>query len=138
MLDDPEFRRWREEAQGALDMARLGSRHNWRCFLAEQAAQMAVKALLHGLGRGPWGQDLRHLALMVADAVGQPFDPEVERSVRQLSDYYIPARYPDAVPGAAPAQRYTAAEADDAVAHAERVLGAVDDVWDQLTRAGGT
>jgi HEPN domain-containing protein len=51
---------------------------------------------------------------------------------------FRPARYPDAVPGAAPAQRYTAAEADDAVAHAERVLGAVDDVWDQLTRAGGT
>lgn len=42
-------------------MARGGAHHNWRCFLAEQAAQMAMKALLHGLGRGPWGHDLMEL-----------------------------------------------------------------------------
>lgn len=63
-LDEEEYRRWREEAQRALDSARRESAagaHNWSCFLAEQSAQLAVKALLHGLGRGPWGHDLMRL-----------------------------------------------------------------------------
>ncbi|MGH9228819.1 MAG: HEPN domain-containing protein [Acidimicrobiales bacterium] len=47
-------------------MARGGRHHNWRCFLAEQAAQMAMKALLHGLGRGPWGHDLVDLGNRLA------------------------------------------------------------------------
>lgn len=35
MVDDREFRRWRGQADGALEMARGGAHHNWRCFLAE-------------------------------------------------------------------------------------------------------
>ena len=64
MLDGTEFDRWRAEATEALETARLarnGGRRNWACFLAEQAAQLAVKATLHGVGAGPWGHDLLEL-----------------------------------------------------------------------------
>jgi HEPN domain-containing protein len=61
MVDKTEFERWRSEAGGALEAARVqaaASLHNWACFAAEQAAQLAVKGFLHGAGRAPWGHDL--------------------------------------------------------------------------------
>lgn len=134
MVDHDEYRRWRSEADGALSMARLGDRHNWRCFLAEQAAQMALKALLHGLGAGPWGHDVIRLGASLADVVDQPLSPDLDEALRRLSDLYIPARYPDAHPERRPGDRYTAADAERALADAELVLGTVDDLWAQLAR----
>jgi len=128
MVDEAEFRRWRGEADGALAMARAGDRHNWRCFLAEQAAQMAVKALLHGLGQGPWGHDLIELGNSLAVAVKRPLDPDIQRALTRLSDYYIPARYPDAHPRRSPRDRYAADDADSAIADAGLVIGSVDDI----------
>ena len=52
-LDAVEFARWREQAGRTLGTAELvveGARHEWGCFLAEQAAQLAVKGLLHAVG----------------------------------------------------------------------------------------
>ncbi|MGH2957433.1 MAG: HEPN domain-containing protein [Solirubrobacterales bacterium] len=48
----------------ALESARLQARegfHDWSCFLAEQAAQLAVKGPLHGIGSGR--ARLRHARL---------------------------------------------------------------------------
>lgn len=135
MVDGPEFRRWRGQADGALGMARLGTHHNWRCFLAEQAAQMAMKALLHGLGRGPWGHDLVELGKAMAEALEGPLDSSLADALRRLSKLYIPTRYADALPSGDPADKFTAADAEDAIADAELVLAQVDGVWYQLAEA---
>ncbi|MDP8957788.1 MAG: HEPN domain-containing protein, partial [Actinomycetota bacterium] len=68
-LDEEEFRRWRDQAARALEAARLageGGQHEWACFLSEQAAQLAVKGLLHGAGLEAWGHDLTLLSSRVA------------------------------------------------------------------------
>lgn len=135
MVDGPEFRRWRGQADGALEMARLGTHHNWRCFLAEQAAQMAMKALLHGLGRGPWGHDLVELGKAMAEALEGPLDSSLADALRRLSKLYIPTRYADALPSGDPADKFTAADAEDAIADAELVVAQVDGVWRQLAEA---
>ncbi|MGH7719739.1 MAG: HEPN domain-containing protein [Gemmatimonadaceae bacterium] len=60
-MDVAEFQRWRtaaDEARRAAVLQAGGDGHNWACFLAEQAAQLALKALLHEVGAGPWGHDL--------------------------------------------------------------------------------
>lgn len=132
MVDATEFRRWRGQADGALEMARLGNHHNWRCFLAEQAAQMAMKALLHGMGSGPWGHDLVELGRRLAEAVGRPLDAELADALRRLSKLYIPTRYVDALPAGDPGDKFTAADADEAIADAELVMAEVDHVWSQL------
>lgn len=139
MVDGTEFDRWRAEASEALETARLardGRRFNWACFLAEQSAQLAVKALLHGVGAGPWGHDLFELGNSLARALDQPLPSGLVDALRRLSQHYIPARYPDAQPGGFPAERYTAEQADLALADAGLVLDAVDDVWGQLRSAG--
>src|SRR6266536_4746677 len=97
-VDRDEFARWRSEADAALRGARLQADallHNWACFAAEQAAQLAVKGLLHGLGRGPWGHDLVRLGELIG-AAGIDFSPGVLDAMRRLGRHYIPARYPDA------------------------------------------
>jgi HEPN domain-containing protein len=61
-LDRTEFERWRREASGALlhaELAEGAELHNWACFSAEQAAQLAVKGLLHAVGAGSWDHDLQ-------------------------------------------------------------------------------
>jgi HEPN domain-containing protein len=132
--DDAEFERWRAEADRALAGARVQAEaglHNWACFAAEQAAQLATKALLHGLGRGPWGHDLVRLGeLAVASGVELP--TEVLDAMRRLGRHYIPARYPDAHPTGSAAAHYAAADSAEAIEDAERILDAVDRAWGSL------
>jgi HEPN domain-containing protein len=130
-LDDQEFDRWREEAGRALDSARVQAEaglHNWSCFAAEQGAQLAVKALLHGLGRGPWGHDLVRLVEGIGEA-GVEVPGDVADAARRLSRHYIPARYPDAHPGGSPGSRYSRSDADEAARDAEAVVSFVDSTW---------
>ncbi len=51
MLDEPEFRRWSDAGADALAAARVQADagfHHWSCFLAEQSAQLTVKACSTG------------------------------------------------------------------------------------------
>lgn len=133
-IDVEEFRRWREEADRALDSARReasAGTHNWSCFLAEQAAQLALKALLHGLGRGPWGHDLIRLG-GDAEIAGVEAPSDVRDALARLSRHYIPARHPDAHPAGSPGTRYRASDAAEAIADSERVLRFVDGTWKSL------
>jgi HEPN domain-containing protein len=133
-VDGEEYGRWREEAARALEAARVQAEaglHNWSCFAAEQSAQLAVKALLHGLGRGPWGHDLIRLIEGVGETgIGVPDD--VEDAARRLSRHYIPARYPDAHAGGSPGSRYSRSDADEAGRDAAAVIAFVDEAWEAL------
>jgi HEPN domain-containing protein len=134
-LDRDEFARWREEADRALGAAAREAQagnHNWSCFLGEQAAQLAVKALLHGLGRAPWGHDLERLTRGLGDA-GVELPDEVTAGARQLARHYIPARYPDAHPGDSPGSRYVADDSAGALRAARTLLAFVDATWESVS-----
>lgn len=112
VLDEAEFHRWRAEADNAMEGARLqreGGVFNWACFSAEQAGQLALKAVLHGVGQGPWGHDLVRLGEMLREA-GIAVSDDVQAALRRLSRHYIPARYPDAHPSGTPSTHYGASE----------------------------
>ena len=59
-----EARRWFAQAirdlKAAEDSLRVGN-YEWACFQAQQAAEKAVKALYHALGRGAWGHSVTEL-----------------------------------------------------------------------------
>ena len=133
-LDRDEFSRWREESGRALGSARAQvavGLHNWACFLAEQAAQLAMKALLHGLGRGPWGHDLVRLGDL-AEAAGIAVPDELADRLRRLGRHYIASRYPDAHAAGAPGGHYGETDAREAMADAEAVIEFVDRAWEEL------
>ena len=134
-VDHEEFSRWREEADAALRAAGVLSAsdlHDWACFLAEQAAQLAVKGTLHGLGRGPWGHDLVRLGEQLATLGELP--GTVADALRRLSRHYIPARYPDAHPSGPPGMHYAESDSAEAIRDAARVLSHVDATWEAFSR----
>ena len=132
-LDTDEYRRWREEASQALRGARLqhdADLYNWGCFLAEQSAQLALKGLLHGLGRGPWGHDLVRLGELAGEVLEVP--EEIATALRRLSRHYIPARYPDAHPSGPPGPHYGPTDSAEAIGDAAAILEFVDRIWTEL------
>jgi HEPN domain-containing protein len=135
MVDSDEFARWREEADSALAVARAaapGGFYNWACFAAEQSAQLAMKAILHGIGAGPWGQDLVRLAEKAKEA-GLTVPTEVEDGLRRLGRHYIPARYPDAHASGSPGRHYGQADWLQAERDASAAISFVDETWARLS-----
>lgn len=134
MVDGPEFARWRKDAASALRSAELqadAGLHNWSCFAAEQAAQLAVKALLHGVAAAPWGHDLEELGRRLTEA-GVPVPEELGGALLRLKRHYIPARYADAHPGGAASDQYLESDAGAALADARTIVAFVDDAWERL------
>jgi HEPN domain-containing protein len=135
LVDADEFERWRAEADAAMRSARLQAEaglHNWACFAAEQATQLAVKGLLHGLGRGPWGHDLVRLGELLAEVSELP--GAVADALRRLSRHYIPARYPDAHPSGPPGIHYGPADSAQALTDAVGALVHVDTLWARVSQ----
>jgi HEPN domain-containing protein len=130
-LDVPEFERWRAASDTAFRSAqsqRDAGFFGWACFMSEQAAQFALKALLQAAGRGDKTHDLTSLWEACRSA-GIDLPPELEDGLKRLSRHYIMPRYPDVVPGGEPARFYGRADADEAIEDARRVLAEVDAAW---------
>ncbi len=137
VVDGDEFTRWRDEAEGALESARIQERagvYNWACFMAEQAAQFGIKALLHGLGLGPWGHDLVELGKRAKEALGADWRPELDHPLVSLSRLYIPTRYPDAHASGTATDHYDAQDAAQAIIEATFVLEGTDRLWARLSQ----
>lgn len=132
-LDAEEFARRRLQAAAAAETAGLaaaGGRHEWACFLSEQAAQLGVKGLLHSLGLEAWGHDRAVLESRVRSELGGTWPASAEESAARRSRHYIPTRYPDAHGSGAPAAHYTEADAEQAAGDAASILVAINAAWD--------
>lgn len=139
VLDRPEFDRWRSQAERTVVTARLaadGGSHGWACFLCEQAAQLAVKGLLHAVGEEAWGHDLTQLVDRAARSVDADWSAVADQA-DELSRHYIPARYPDAHPSGTPDEHYNAMSSRLAFEYVTAVLDAVDAAWLALGHADG-
>lgn len=134
-LDVAEFSRWQSQAASAASVARIASEaghFEWACFMAEQAAQIAVKGLLHGIGAEAWGHDLTVLATHAAEALGAAWPGDLADPAARLSRHYIPARYPDAHPSGPPSTHYLPSDAERALGDMSRLVEAVTAAWQSL------
>ena len=62
--------------------------YEWSCFQAHQAAEKAVKALLHAYGKSAWGYSIVELLDYLKNSVEIPSDLYV--CARELDRHYIP------------------------------------------------
>ena len=122
-----EAARWLKQARQDLsdaEYAESGRRYNLACFLAQQAAEKALKAfLLHQGAEEVWGHSVAELC---DDAAR--FDPEFQtlrEKAAPLDNYYLPTRYPDALPGGVPSEAFAAEDAALALGRARAVLDVV-------------
>ena len=114
---------WRDQARGDLAHARNDLQDGFydpACFCAQPAAEKEVRALLHSMGAESWGHSVADLL----DEVGRarPVAQKLRDAALERDKVYILARYPDAHPPGSPRRRYTRAEAERLIAHAEQIL----------------
>lgn len=116
--------RWLEQAEEDLKWAELlvhqGGYHI-ACFLAQQVAEKALKAVLYAQGKEIIiGHSIERLCTQATE-----YFPEFgERKSRWalLDAYYIPTRYPNGLPGSIPARVYDRETAQGAVGLAAEVV----------------
>jgi len=119
-----EGERWLEQAKEDLrwtrDLAERGGYHI-ACFLAQQVGEKALKAFLYAQGEeiviGHSVERLCHFA--------SRFDAELSDRAKRwaiLDGYYVPTRYPNALPDSIPARVYTQDAAHEAVRLAEEIV----------------
>lgn len=114
---------WLEQADRDLAQARdsaVAGRHEWACFAAQQAAEMAVKALHQKLGQDAWGHVVRRLLEELPAAHAAP--PELIDGARVLDGFYIPTRYPNGHAAGAPGEHYGASQSGEAIGHAGQIV----------------
>jgi len=116
-------RDWMRQAERDLEQAghnKAGEYYELSCFLAQQAAEKAVKSLCQALRIGSRRQGIGPLLRGLPEGVTVPED--VSASARTLDRHYVAARYPDGLPGGAPMDHFGPNDAEDAITHAGLIL----------------
>jgi HEPN domain-containing protein len=119
-----EARRWLTQAQSDLGFAELGLRESYHaqaCFVCQQTAEKALKAL-HYLGGARVVLGHSVVELLEGLVEQHPQLSALQEAARQLDQFYVPTRYPNGLPGGVPAQVFTRAQAERAVADARRFV----------------
>jgi HEPN domain-containing protein len=134
-----EAQRWYQQAAYDLAAARWsfqGEFFNTSCFLAQQAAEKALKSILYYLGARRSALLTHSVATMIKRLASEvPGLAEALERGRLLDLHYIPARYPHGLPDGVPYLFYgreTAAQALDA---AKAILDVIADYYGKTPEA---
>ena len=114
---------WMDQAEGDLEHARHDLNeefYDWACFSAQQSAEKALKSVSQKMNADAWGYSVADL--LEAFSESQDVPGGLMEAAMDLDKAYISARYPNAHPSGSPRRRYTRAEAERMVKHAEQVL----------------
>ncbi len=115
---------WIEQADRNLAQALSSKeerRHEWACFAAQQAAELAVKALHLKHMQEAWG----HVVARLLEELPLEVPEELVDKARVLDGYYIPARYPNGHDEGAPYRHYGKLQSEEAIRYAGEILAFV-------------
>lgn len=119
-----EFSRWLQQAERDLGAgwALVDAEYfEQACFVAQQAAEKAVKAIAYALGeRRVLGHSVFELTQQCGDRV--PALRGLRKSARILDLYYIPTRYPNGLPGSLARDAFTKEQATEGLDVSERFV----------------
>jgi len=108
---------WLKQAEKDLEeaeYARRGKYYELCCFLSQQCAEKAVKALLQSKGIERRGHSVTHLL--------QDAPIEIAECASYLDRQYAPSRYPDVYDEGAPFEYYSEKDAEECVNCAIKIL----------------
>jgi len=119
-----EAARWLRQSAHDLEFGRVALREGYfgqACFIAQQAAEKAVKAIhYHGGARVVLGHSVMRLADGLRAEV--PGIGELMEAAGTLDQYYVPTRYPNGLPGGVPFEAFGERQARAALEDAERFV----------------
>lgn len=131
-----EAQRWlttATEDAGAAEALRQSGHFAQSCFLWQQAAEKALKAIWHALDEDPWGHSIQRL---IADFSSQDQlnNPDaLTKAAARLDRLYIATRYPNGIPDLTPGQTYMAEDADRAKTDAQAIINEATRILQTLT-----
>jgi len=103
----------------AEDMAKSGF-FEWSCFVAQQAAEKAVKAVFQKLNAAAWGHSVVELMKILSKKT--TVSEELLNCARTLDRYYVPTRYPNSFESGSPYEYFTGKDAEDALVYSKRII----------------
>lgn len=115
---------WIRQAKRDLDNAEYelkGGYFEWVCFISQQAAEKAIKAVFQKLHREAFG----HSVAGLLENLPENLKPSAELldAAKELDKAYVLARYPNVHPKGAPFEAYTEQEAKRLLNYARRIVG---------------
>jgi HEPN domain-containing protein len=105
-----------DHAEGSLQL----KHYDWACFAAQQAAEMAVKALFRSKGAEAWGHSVSGLLKQLPSSIAPP--EKILQVARSLDRLYIPARYPNGLPSGAPRDSFDEKSSKEAISYAKTII----------------
>jgi HEPN domain-containing protein len=131
-MHDPtaEATRWWEQALDdrlfVQTMAREARFFDKACFIAQQAAEKAVKACLYAQGKR---EVLGHAVLQFTRdlARSEPMFIKIATQAARLDRHYIPTRYPNGLPGGTPSGSFSAGDLSVALQDLEAIFAVAEE-----------
>ena len=123
-----EADRWIKFAYEDLKMAELALEekiYNQVCFHSQQCVEKILKAFIRH--RGQIHPEIHKLTELLSFMSPSPFDDLIDRII-PLDRFYIPTRYPDALPGTLPEGLPVEKDAKEAIEVAKLVLKKAEEV----------
>ncbi|RLD16026.1 MAG: DNA-binding protein [Caldiserica bacterium] len=121
------FRQAKESLKAAKDLKEKGH-FNWVCFIAQQSAEFAIKAVYEL--RGEPVEWIHSLTVLIKGDKKRGISGIKElldciESAKLLDKVYIPTRYVNSVPYGAPFEFYDKGDAEECLLAAEKILKSV-------------
>lgn len=120
-----EAERWLQTANEDLRAAqalRQEGLYAHACFIAQQCAEKALKAMWYAAGEEPWGHSIQKLVMQFPDPQAITELQAWTARAAVLDKFYIPTRYPNGLPDLTPGQSYFLHDADQAIEYATLFL----------------
>jgi len=114
---------WIRQAERDLESAKAQRRDGffeWSCFIAQQAAEKALKAVIQRLGGEAWGHSTSGLLAVLTEKVDIPVG--LDEGARFLDMYYITSRYPNGWASGIPAKYIREDDAEKAIGCSEELV----------------
>jgi len=106
------------DLKAAEEMMKSSS-FEWSCFVAQQGAEKAVKAVFQKLNAAAWGHSVFEFMKLLSKKV--VVNEELLDCARNLDRYYIPTRYPNSFESGSPFQYFTKEDAESAIICSKRI-----------------
>lgn len=116
-------RDWIRQAQRDLDSAKSQMKESffeWTCFIAQQAAEKAIKAVYQKMGAEAWGHSVTDLLKGMQEEKDVP--NELIEKGKQLDKFYLPARYPNSWVSGIPGEYINREDAQNAINNSEKII----------------